>query len=67
MIYIKIQLQNGGQAVFECNTVLCPLCMDRSKTIIYNVYTQIDLSVAIYFGDLFHDHYIYLPCNWMNN
>ena len=41
--------------------------MDRSKTIIYNVYTQIDLSVAIYFGDLFHDHYIYMTCNWMDN
>ena len=65
MMYIKIQLQNGGHAMLKCSTT--PLCIDGSKTIIYNVYTQIDLSVAIYFGDLFHDHYIYLPCNWMDN
>ena len=54
MFHIKIELQYCAE---RC-------CMDESKTIIYNVYTQIDLSVAILLGDLFHNHYIHLSCNW---
>ena len=54
MFHIKIELQYCAE---RC-------CMDGRKTIIYNVYTQIDLSVAILLGDLFHNHYIHLSCNW---